>query len=116
MGELIGFKFKDYSVPIKPNWSSLNGNVLQLSFIWDRKINIIINSKGEVIRCSSLMRTTDNIDYYITMGENLKKIKSFCENKGEELFTKVKDITKENDKEKKYNKLKELEKEYEQYL
>ena len=62
------------------------------------------------------MSATDNIDYYITMGENLKRIKSFCENKGEELFIKVEDIANENNKEIKYNKLKELEKEYKQYL
>lgn len=102
MNKLNGFEIRN----MRTSWSNLNENLLDLSFIiedsesiWD-KFNITINSKGEVIQCNSLMSTTDNIDYYITMGENLKKIKSFCENKGEELFAKVKDITKENDKEK----------------
>jgi len=100
MNKLNGFEIRD----MRSSWNNLNENLLDLSFIiedsesiWN-KFNVTIDSKGEVIQCSSLMSTTDNINYYITMGENLKKIKSFCENKGKELFAKVKDITKENNK------------------
>lgn len=100
MNKLNGFEIRD----MRTSWSNLNENLLDLSFIiedsesiWD-KFNITINSKGEVIQCSSLMSTTDNLDYYITMGENLKRIKSFCETKGKRLFAEMESITKENNK------------------
>lgn len=122
MNKLNGFEFRSYNFPMRSSWNNLNENLLDLSFIiedsetiWN-KFNVTINSKGEIIQCSSLMSTTDNINYYITMGKNLEKIKSFCENKGKELFIKVEDVSNENDKEIKYNKLKELEKEYNKYL
>lgn len=122
MNKLNGFEFRSYNFPMRSSWNNLNENLLDLCFniedsetIWD-KFNVTMNSKGEVIQCSSLMSATDNINYYITMGENLKRIKSFCENKGKELFIKVEDVSNENDKEIKYNKLKELEKEYSKYL
>lgn len=100
MNKLNGFEVRD----MRSNWNNLNENLLDLSFIIDdsetiwNKFNVTINSKGEVIQCGSLMSTTDNINYYITMGENLKRIKSFCETKGEELFAKVEDISNKNDK------------------
>lgn len=100
MNKLNGFEFRNYHSVMRTSWSNLNENLLDLFFIIDdsesiwNKFNVTIDSKGEVIQCSSLMSTTDNIDYYITMGENLKKIKSFCENKGEELFTEVENIVK----------------------
>lgn len=100
MNKLNGFEIRD----MRSSWNNLNENLLDLSFniedsetIWN-KFNVTINSKGEVIQCSSLMSTTDNINYYITMGKNLEKIKSFCENKGEELFAKANIVANENNK------------------
>ena len=100
MNKLNGFEIRD----MRNSWNNLNENLLDLSFniedsetIWN-KFNVTINFKGEVIQCSSLMSTTDNINYYITMGKNLEKIKSFCENKGEELFAKANVVANENDK------------------
>ena len=105
MNKLNGFEIRDYSFPIRPSWDKSNENLLDLSFIvedskgiWDRKFNVTINFKGEIVQCGSLIGTLNNIDYYITMGENLKIIKSFCQNKGEELFAKVENVVNENDK------------------
>lgn len=100
MNKLNGFEIRD----MRSSWSNLNENLLDLSFIIDdsesiwNKFNVTINSKGEIIQCSSLMSTTDNLDYYITMGENLKRIKSFCKNKGKELFAEIENIANENNK------------------
>lgn len=100
MNKLNGFEIRD----MRNSWNNLNENLLDLSFIIDdsetiwNKFNVTINFKGEIIQCGSLMSTTDNINYYIIMGENLKRIKSFCENKGEELFAKANVVANENDK------------------
>ena len=100
MNKLNGFEIRD----MRNSWNNSNENLLDLSFIIDdsetiwNKFNVTINSKGEVIQCGSLMSTTDNINYYITMGKNLERIKSFCENKGEELFAKAEVVANENDK------------------
>lgn len=100
MNKLNGFEIRD----MRNSWNNLNENLLDLSFIIDdsetiwNKFDVTINSKGEVIQCGSLMSTTDNINYYITMGKNLERIKSFCEIKGEELFAKVEVVANENDK------------------
>ena len=107
MNKLNGFEFRNYYSVIRTSWNNLNEKLeklLDLSFIIDdsesiwNEFNITINSKGEVIQCSSLMSTTDNIDYYISMGENLKRIKSFCENKGKELFAEVENIVNKSNK------------------
>lgn len=100
MNKLNGFEIRD----MRNSWNNSNENLLDLSFIIDdsetiwNKFNVTINSKGEVIQCGSLMSTTDNINYYIIMGKNLERIKSFCQNKGEELFAKVENVVNENDK------------------
>lgn len=103
MNKLNGFKFRDYLLPTRCNWSNLKENVLDLSFtiednenIWNRDFNITINSKGKIIQSSALTSKCDNIDYYITMGKNLKRIKTFCETKGEDLFIKVEKIANES--------------------
>lgn len=107
MNKLNGFEFRNYYSVMRTSWNNLNENLeklLDLSFeiedsesIWN-EFNVTINSKGQVIQCGSLMSTTDNLDYYITMGENLKRIKSFCENKGKELFTEVENIVNKSNK------------------
>ena len=100
MNKLNGFEIRD----MRNSWNNSNENLLDLSFIIDdsetiwNKFNVTINSKGEVIQCGSLMSTTDNINYYITMGKNLERIKNFCQNKGEELFAKAEVVANENDK------------------
>lgn len=102
MNKLNGFKFTNYLFTTRCNWSNLKENVLDISFtiennenIWDRNFNVTINSEGKIIQNSALTSTRDNIDYYITMVENLKRIKTFCETKGKELFIKVEKISNE---------------------
>lgn len=103
MNKLNGFKFTNYFLPTRCNWSNLKENVLDISFtiedsenIWDKNFNVTINSEGKIIQNSALTSTRDNIDYYITMVENLKRIKTFCETKGKELFIKVEKISNES--------------------
>lgn len=105
MNKLNGFKFNNYLFITRPNWSNLKENLLDLSFtmedsesIWDKNFNVTINNKGDIVRCGSLMSTTNNINYYITMGENLKRIKAFCKDKGEELFNKAEKVSMESNK------------------
>lgn len=98
MDKLIGFEIRNYDIPIKSNYSNLNEDVLQLSFILDRNIDIIINSKGEIICCDNLTIIADDIDYYISIEESLKKIKNFCENKGRQLFAEVENIENRSNK------------------
>ena len=105
MNKLNGFKFNNYLFITRPNWSNLKENLLDLSFtmedsesIWDKNFNVTINNKGDIVRCGSLMSTTNNINYYITMGENLKRIKEFCKDKGEELFNKAEKVSMESNK------------------
>lgn len=105
MNKLNGFKFNNYLFITRPNWSNLKENLLDLSFtiedsecIWDKNFNVTINNKGDILRCSSLTSTNNNIDYYITMSENLKRIKAFCKDKGEELFNKAEKVSIESNK------------------
>lgn len=105
MNKLNGFKFNNYLFITRPNWSNLKENLLDLSFIiednemtWDKNFNVTINNKGDIVRCSSLASTCNNIDYYITMAENLKRIKDFCKDKGKELFTKAEKVSMESNK------------------
>lgn len=105
MNKLNGFKFNNYLFITRPNWSNLKENLLDLSFtmedsesIWDKNFNVTINNKGDIVRCGSLMSTTNNINYYITMGENLKRIKAFCKDKGKELFNKAEKVSMESNK------------------
>lgn len=65
MNKLNGFEIRN----MRTSWNDLNENLLDLSFviedsesIWN-KFNVTINSKGEIIQCSSLMSTTDKILY-----------------------------------------------------
>ena len=105
MNKLNGFKFNNYLFITRPNWSNIKENLLDLSFtieenenIWDKNFNVTINNEGNIVRCSSLTSTTNNINYYITMGENLKRIKDFCKDKGKELFIKAEKVSIESNK------------------
>ena len=128
MNKLNGFKFTNYFLPTRCNWSNLKENVLDISFtiedsenIWDKNFNVTINSEGKIIHNSALTSTCDNIDYYITMVENLKRIKTFCETKGKELFIKVEKISNESNQiyDELYfqenNKIEKLKEEYNYY-
>lgn len=105
MNKLNGFKFNNYLFITRPNWSNLKENLLDLSFIiegnemtWDKNFNVTINNEGNIVRCNSLSSTCNNIEYYISMGENLKRIKDFCKDKGKELFTKAEKVSIESNK------------------
>lgn len=105
MNKLNGFKFTNYLFITRPNWSNIKESLLDLSFIienneniWDNKFIVSINNEGDIIQCNSLTSTCNNIDYYIKMGENLKRIKSFCKDKGKELFNKAESVLIESNK------------------
>lgn len=105
MNKLNGFKFNNYLFITRPNWSNLKENLLDLSFIiennemtWDNRFNVTINNEGDIVRCNSLSSTCNNIEYYISMGENLKRIKNFCKDKGKELFSKAEKLSTESNK------------------
>lgn len=105
MNKLNGFKFANYLFITRPNWSNLKENLLDLSFIiennemtWDNRFNVTINNEGDIVRCGSLSSTCNNIEYYISMGENLKRIKNFCKDKGKELFIKAEKLSTESNK------------------
>lgn len=105
MNKLNGFKFNNYLFITRPNWSNLKENLLDLSFIiennemtWDNRFNVTINNEGDIVRCNSLSSTCNNIEYYISMGENLKRIKNFCKDKGKELFMKAEKLSTESNK------------------
>lgn len=105
MNKLNGFKFNNYLFITRPNWSNLKENLLDLSFIiennemiWDNRFNVTINNEGNIVRCNSLSSTCNNIEYYISMGENLKRIKNFCKDKGKELFIKAEKLSTESNK------------------
>lgn len=66
---------------------------------WDKSFNIGLDENGNIVKCSSLVSTMDNIDYYIEMGKILETIKGFCGIYGKMIYDRIKKVVEDEDKE-----------------
>lgn len=64
-----------------------------------KSFNIGLDENGNIVKCSSLVSTMDDIDYYIEMGKILETIKGFCGIYGKMIYDRIKKVVEDEDKE-----------------
>ena len=64
-----------------------------------KSFNIGLDENGNIVKCSSLVSTSNSIDYYIEMGKILETIKGFCGIYGKMIYDRIKKVVEDEDKE-----------------